>query len=107
MVNSLFLQISEQFDHRRIAALQVAAFECRMLYAAEKRFRLRFEVLDADPGMRRKDASEERPHVRLVPGVMLVEYLAEPPVIALVGRLPRLAILKLGSSRPSRPAAEE
>ena len=94
-MNPFASQVAEQFDHRRVGALQIAATEGRMLRAAQERVRLRLEVLDADAGVGGQDAAAQRPHVGVVARVVLGHERAEPGVVALVGGLPRLALAQL------------
>ncbi len=90
------LQVAEQLDHRRVRALEIPTAERRVLRRAEERVRLRLELVDADPAVGSKDAGQERPHVRVIAGVVLGEHLAQPRVVTLVRGLPGLAASQLG-----------
>ena len=67
------------------------------------------EVLDAHPRVGGQDAAEQRPHVGVVAGVVLGDDRAEPAVVALVGRLPGLAVAqgRVGLGHLDQPAQDE
>ena len=67
-----------------------------MLRRVQERVRLLLEVVDADPRVRGEHAAEERAHVRVVAGVVLLHHLPQPAVVALVGRLPGLLLTQRG-----------
>jgi hypothetical protein len=84
------LEVVEEFDHRRIRTLQIAATQRGVLDVARELVRSRLEVLDAHPVV-----CPEHLHPRLVPGVVLGDDVTQPRVVALVSRLPRLAVAEL------------
>jgi hypothetical protein len=66
-----------------------------MLCGAQEAVRLLLEIVDADPRVRGQDPSGQRPHVGVVPRVVLGHERTQPAVVALVGRFPRLPITQL------------
>ena len=62
------------------------------------------ELLGGDSRVRFEHAAEERPHVRVVAGVVLGHRLSQPAVVALVRRLPRLR--SRGAPDRPRPLAQ-
>jgi len=89
------LQVVEEFDHRRIRTLQIAATQRGVLDVARELVRSRLEVLDAHPVVCREHARPEHLHPRLVPGLVLGDDVTQPRAVALVSRLPRLAVAEL------------
>jgi hypothetical protein len=81
---------------RLLWALEIAAAESRMLHRAQERVCLRLKVIDADPRVRSKDTGQERPYIRVVTRVVLGEHRTQPAIVALIRRLPGLAITQLG-----------
>ena len=50
-----------------------------MLVRAQECVRLGLELLDADPRVRRQHAAQQRPHVRVVPRVVLGDHRPSQP----------------------------
>jgi len=104
---SVGVQVAEQFDHRRVTALDVGATERRVSRAAEEGIRSLLEVLDADPGECGQDPARQDPHVGVVPRVVLDHDRTEPTEVALEGGLPRLTVAQLRLSRGHLDEAAE
>ena len=103
------LEVGEQLDHREVRAFEIPATERRMLGRAQERIGLRLEVVDADPLVGREDTAQKRAHIGVVAGVVVVEHLPQPGIVALVRRLPRLAVaqLRVGLGHLVQPAENE
>ena len=88
---------------------QVAAAERGVPLAAQERVGLGLEVVHRDAGERGEDARSERADVRVVARVVLVHHPAEPRVVALVGRLPGLAVAqpRVGVGHRVQPPQDE
>jgi hypothetical protein len=63
-----------------------------MLHRAQEGVGLPLEVVDSDPGERDQHAAKQRAHIRIIAPVVLGEHRGQSTVVALVSRLPRLAI---------------
>ena len=75
----------------------------------QERVRLRLEVVDADAGVGGDHAAEERAHVGVVAGVVLLQHRSEPAEVPLVRRLPRLLLAerRVGLGHLVEPAQDE
>ena len=60
------------------------------IYMLQKLACLRLEILDAHPLVCGENAPGKRPHIRVVPGIVLGHHLPEPAVITLGCSLERL-----------------
>ena len=80
-----------------------------MLCRTQESVRLGLEVLDADPLVGSEDAPGERVHVRVVARIVVSHQLPEPAIVALIRRLPRLAVtqVRVGLRHLAQPAENE
>ena len=85
------LEVAEELDHRRVAALVERPTEGRVLPRAQESVGCPRVVLDALAGERLQDAAHQHRQLAVVAVVVLRDRLAEPRVVLLVRRLPRLA----------------
>ena len=92
---SVGFEVSEEFDHRLVAALEVATAERRVLRAVQEFVRLGLEVLDADPLVGRQDSGGQDLDVAVVARVVLCHQRTKPAVVTLMRCLPRLPIAQL------------
>ncbi len=90
------LQVAQQLDHRQVAAVTQLAAERRVLRVGEERGRARLILVDRPAAECLQDASHQQLHVAVVAVVVLRDRAAEPGVVVLVGRLPRLTLTERG-----------
>ena len=84
------LEVAQQLDHRQVAALVERAAERRVLAAAQERVGGARVVLDVLAGEGLQHAAHQHAQVAVVAVVVLVDRPAEPRVVLVVRRLPRL-----------------
>jgi hypothetical protein len=66
-----------------------------MLRGAQECVGLRLELINTDPRECSENAAQESAYVRVVASVMLDHHFAEPGVVALIRRLPGLALAQV------------
>ena len=88
------LEIAQELDHRQVDARSIGPLQRRVVLAEDERGRIGLDQVDVLARAGSEDSADDDPGVRVVALVVLRERGTEPVIVALVRRLPGLALAK-------------